>query len=515
VQLDLLADNNAVYVRATHTAEGQTNHLLFRITDRAEEKKLQSETDLFSYINEVWKEMPQSQQDEIFGILSEIQVIIEETFDFNALIHSVIPPVAKYIGLHNFESIRRKISLDPYVHIPEKCTAEYDDSDEKPGSRDQTYLRSDYIELIALSVLLKAMIPIWLEFCYRTKSETGKDHKEYFAYMLLSASYVPDLNPIQKLERYINVSISKIGDASLNIMINGSGTDNHPGLLLASLVVTKITMIPVNPVGSESNIVTTIYYYVRQNQDGAAPTRYANMVKAKTPTDSAGSDDSNRASNLEAYKIAHSVSMGTKVKLNVWMNDILRVANRVDPHMDIALLDEFYQQALGLENARIMPVQVTLVQFVLKRVISPLGVPLLKKRALINAIAVTQTWLWQHDFFVLSGIIGATAMVDDQVTYVGGNSSRVRITPEMTADIERLFPISVIPPGYSNKLKQINPILRSIDLINEQLSANDWELRTVPAKTKVITGYENMNRLSCPNDIKMMIAALIIQLANL
>jgi hypothetical protein len=511
--MDLLHDEGAMYIRCSHPVSADVRYLLFRITDRSQEKKLQSDTDIFGYINEFWKELPIQKQGDIFNKMFEIKAVIEDTFDINYLIQGLITPVAELIGLHDFEALRRKISLDPYVHIPEKCTAEYDSSDEKPGSRDQTYLREDYIKLVASLVLFKVMVPIWTEFMHHTASQIG-DYKEYFAYMLLKDSYVPNLDSIAKLERYINASIGKGGDNSLNVMINGTGTEDYPAKLLASLVVSKFAMAPVNPVGAESNVITAMYYYVKQHQNGSAPTKYADMVKPKTTSDSSGSDE-NKASNMEAYKISQSISIGDKTMFNVYMSDILRVASKLDSKMDMRLLDEFYQQALGLVNARISTIQVTLVQFVLKRVISPRGVVLLKKKELLNAIAVAQTWLWQNNYHSLAGIVGGVAMLDDQVTFVGGNSSRVRLPIETVAEIEKLFPISVIPQGSSIKSKQINPIIKAIDKFNEELSANDWTLRMSPEKIKLVTGYEGMTRLSCPNDIKVIIANLIIQLAPL
>lgn len=513
MQTDLLSNEGAMYIRCSHSVDTGVRHLLFRITDRSQEKKLQNDPEFFSYINEFWREQPYQRQTAIFLKMEEIKGIIEDTFDVYNLIEGLINPVAELIGLHDFESIRKKISLDPHVHIPEKCTAEYDPSDEKPGSRDQTYLRSDYIELVAFEVLCRVMVPIWTEFIHHTASEIG-DHKEYFAYMLLEKSYVPKLNAIAKLERYISVSIGKVGDNSLNVMINGSGTEDFPAKLLASLVVSKIAIAPLNPVGPDTNIVTAIYYYVRGHQNGDAPTKYADMVKPKTTSDSSGSDE-NKASNMEAYKISQAISVGDKIMLNVYMSDILRVASKLDPKMDLRLLDEFYQQSQGLMHERISTVQVTLVQFVLKRVISPRGVVLLKKMELLNAIAVTQTWLWENDYHSLAGIVGGTAMLGDQVTFVGGNSSRVRLPVETIAEIEKLFPISVIPQGSSIKSKQINPIIRAIDKFNEELSANDWVLRMSPDKIKLVNGYEGMTRLTCPNDIKLIIAKLILQLAPL
>lgn len=501
-------DGSPSYIVAKH-AEAS---LIWRVGDRGEEKKLVEAIEgNFEYINKIWASMTQQAQSNIFSVLAKIRNMIAEIPSVENLIMELTPAVAELMDLHDYEDIRRQVAYDPTVIVPDKCIVDYDPSDEKPGSRDQTYLRSDYLDLAALSVLLKPLIPIWTEFTHYTKNDTGKIYREYYAYMLLKDSYVPELPPIKKLIKYIACFLKK-HESSLNVIVTGVGSEDYPQMLLSTVVVDKVSMVDIRKHDHGSNVITWIYYYVRQNAEGSNPNKFSNAVKAKNPE--GGEADENKLSRLEGYKIKQPVSIGDISMLRTYMSDPYRIALKAKPDINLDLLNEFVGQSKSMRDSRIMPAQVALAQYCLKRVISPRGVNHLLKVQVINAIAVTQTILWEWGYHYLSGLAGATPIIEGDISFVGGSSSRARIPPELIEKIDLLYPIAKIDNTVM-KSRQVNPVLKAIEQLNDGFSANDWELNLVGNKIKMLRGHEQITRISCPHEIKIMLARLIVDIAKI
>ena len=483
----------------------------------------------FDLINEVYEKFSYESQTKIFKLLGDIKALITEEFNIQALTIGLRKYFKELMDAHDYQFIRQFVSNDMRIIIPTKCVQDYIDTDEKPGSRDQTYLKKDYQDLVALILLIKPLIPIWIEYTQFTKGESGKNHREPDCWSLLSLSYVFDLPAVKKLEDYIYCFLKK-NPVSLSTIVTGPGTEDYPGTVLANIIINKVALndplrTSTNANGQESNIITNIYYFVRAAANGDGAQRQASTVKEKKPE--GGGNDVDRVSAMEGYRMQNQNSPGVTRAMQLEASNIELIVHRlfhgIDPftpckkkfcsasEIDRDLLDIFLSKADETKNRQVEDCQITITQYLLNSVLPAKAFPEYSMYQIINLIAIAQTLLWMEGQYLLAGIIGASADTDTE-SYVGGVTSRTRINAELLAKIDEHFPMATTV--ISQRTKQINPITKAIDTLNEELSRSEWILNLPPDMIEKITGHEHNRYVRIPPDIKVILANLIIKIAS-
>lgn len=514
MQIDLISTS----VRGSTVVVSHGNEsIAWRVSERGDERVLLDELEpTFQLCNEIYAKMPGAAQAEIFAVMQRIKVLISEEFRTEALIMGIRELAVELMRAHDYAFIRREVGYDIRIIVPTKCDVDYVDSDEKPGSRAQTFTRGDYLDQVALSVLIKPMIPIWLEFAHYTKGETRRDSRESYAWGLLDLTYVPDLPGVLKLKEYIQCFLQKT-PSSLSVMVTGVGTDDYPELLLANVMVNRIAYIDalkanVNSNGKESNVITGIYYYIRGAAEGGGAQRTGASVKEKRPPTDSDTGD-NRGSVLESYKMQETLDPGMVTALRVEADNLELIAKRLFGEMDAhkaKLLDIFLERAGEHVNRIKHDCQTIIAQYVLVDLIPCRAWSNYTEPQTCNLIAIAQTWLWIENFQVLAALIGASALGDTNATYISGMTSRTRIPQSHLDEIEKIFPMAFAE--NAQRVRQVNPITKAIDALNDGFSACDWEIHLTPQMTEMLTGHPQITSLQTPSDIKKTLAELIIRL---
>jgi len=466
--------------------------------------------DVTVHINEYWAQLPMFKQEKIFNIFYSIRDVFEDVYQTEPLVHRLVPLIKALFEEHKQEEIEHWLSFYSSIIIPEKLEDEYIQSDEKPGSREKTYLRNDYRRLVVLAVSLRIMIPIWGEFIYRTRKETGTYFKEHLAYYLLNESNVFNCPAIEKLMTYVIHNIQP-DRTTHNIVITGVGTEEFPTWLLSVVAVRRLCVGDVSGSNPTTSLVTFIYNFINQKVTGNNTGNFATMVKGKE-FESSTSDDHN-ASRLEGYKIKLKAPIGDIVILEHYMDDPYRVIQKLKPTANLDLLNEFIQQNKALENEQIWLPQITIAQYILRPVISPRGLTHLNKIYAITAISIAQTLLWEAGHKTLAALISAIATNNRDEMMLGGIDSKARIPKELADRIGVLYPYAKVSAS-KKKSKVFNSVIQAIDELASLFGQRDWIITLSDEKAKEITGHENIRRFSCPHDIKVLLAKLIIQLAE-
>jgi uncharacterized Ntn-hydrolase superfamily protein len=131
------------------------------------------------------------------------------------------------------------------------------------------------------------------------------------------------------------------------------------------------------------------------------------------------------------------------------------------------------------------------------------------KQKVINAIAVAQTLVWDK-YKPISAMMSAIVTGEGELQ-TNGIDSKVRIPPELMKELERVFPYTKVSIS-KKKGKVQNNVLSAIDEISGLLSARDWTLTLPDHMVEQVTGQPNLRRYSCPHDIKILLAELILDI---
>lgn len=462
------------------------------------------------YINLYWASLQPVKQERIFETYVKIRAAFEDHYSTGPLCIALMPLVKQLYDQHEIEDIRRWMSFHTDIRVPADVEDTYVHSDERPFSRERTYTKPDYYNLLALVLSMRAMIPIWGEFVYRTGSETGTAFKEYYAFGLIAQAKIVDSGAMVKLREYI-VGNLQPDQALPSIIIGGVGTEDHAQWALATLCVKRLCIGDLKGLDANANLVVTIYNDLVAKNTGAGTHLFGNPIHSKIFD--ADRDDEHGASRMENFKIKAEHSIGDIAVIEHHAKHYKVAALQLDPNMDLNLLEQFYEAALLVQKETIHPGQTSMAQWIVAPIIPPRGIYHLKKVTMIKVLCIAQTWAWQHGHKKIAGLLTAVASDSSVAIQHSGIGSMARITKEQSEQLAVLFPFNKISSKRKNTIPP-NVAVVAIDSVAEQLGVRDWIL-TMPDKyaTELI-GNQSNRRYSCPHDIKIALAKLAIECAS-
>lgn len=489
--------------------EHESNNLLFDLSSY-NKNHLIGENDVCSHINQFWAQLPQHKQEKIFGCYAKIRKIFEEVYDTASLCIAIMPIVKALFEEHDLNAIERWIAFFGDIVIPAKFDEIYTHSDEKPFSRDKTYTRPDYSKLVALTMALRIMVPIWGEFILRTRSETGTSFKEYYAYTLLAQTKINESPAVQKLITYINANLQT--EKSINtIIVGGIGSEDYPTWVLSGLLVKRLSVGDIRGREINTNLVVTVHNDLLAKNNGNGGNSFGEPITKKVFESDTDSDHG--VSRIENFKLKAEHAIGDIAAIEFFMEKTIHAATILDRDVDIDLLHEFMQAAEALVNERIWPAQISLAQWVLAPILPPRAIYHLNKLITIRSLAIAQTYLWQRGHKKLAALITAAASDNRWTSQQTGIGSTARITREQLEELTRLFPYNRVSAKRKNTIPP-NVAMQAIDKVAEDFNARDWVI-TLPAKyAEEVTGSQTHRRYGCPHDIKIILAALAIEVGK-
>lgn len=473
-------------------------------------KKALENNDITTFINAFWLSLPAFQQEQIYSVFSQIRGTFETVSETAPLIVALFPRIQALYELHDLSRIHHWIVLRPDVHVPDRFDLVYEQTDDKPFTRDRTYTRSDYMSLVSLGLALRPMVPIWGEFIMRTKNDVGTDFKEANAFTLLAQTEVMDCLAMEKLIQYIKGNLQD--DKPLtNVIVQGVSKEDYPMWLLASVVVRRVSVGDLRGIEQTANMVVTVHNDLTQKNNPTSGSNFGEPIRKKIFE---GEDKNEQGiSRLENYKIKATHTQGEIEAIKHYIKDPLAVGRRLMADLDEELLAEFLISVQALQNAQLWPCQVGLAQWVLSPEVLPArGIYHLDKVSTLRAFAVAQTYMWQRGHKQLAVLLTALQSDNAHAFSQAGGGSMARMG-DYGKELEKLFPYNQV----SVRRKQTSPTNRAvvaIDLLANDFHARDWILTVPDSMALEITGHQHHRRYSCPHEIKQYLAKLAIECAK-
>jgi hypothetical protein len=487
--------------------------------------------DMFEHINAYWASRQPSMQNAIFSVFKDIRRTFDNAQTREELTIDLTGQVKKLMDLHRIDDLHNWIMFKANVNFPANLNTEYIESYDRPGSREQTYLLSDYTRLVALTLCLRLMIPIWGEYIARTHDETGPRMKEYYAFQLLGDSEILDSHPVKKLMTYITKAVSSNQQNGAAI-ISGISMEDYPTWLLSITVVKKLPIADIRGADTSNSLVSYVFKFISSKVRGTESNLVGN-IKQKGP-DGRGDESGDKTSRLEGYKIKQELPAGDIVMMEhtilgesyaiantgsarnkeatATIRNIQGLALKLEPDIDLKLVVDALETTAQLMNRPLFEAQIILVQLVIKPIIPPRGVEYLSKEAVVKCIALTQAVLWHRGHYALAGLVSATTNPTMNEVTVTGSDSRSRIPKEMLDQIAALYPYN---RNSTSKAKATtNPGITTIEILSSKLAEVAWHLTLKEELLPVICG-NNISRLyPLPHDIRVKIATLVLSLTR-
>lgn len=513
ITIEELTPTGIASVRLSHGADSQVWEM--RAYSRVKDKESDSPMEaIFDEINAYWATLSAERQRMLWDVYLMIGQVLDLGYDQIAISKQLRGLVKQLYMLMPLDEIRHFVNFKTNVRLPMNLRDMYSPDDPYPPVR--TYLRSDYMELVVLTVALRPMVPIWGRFIAVTQKETGT-YKEMAAMALLHDSPMIGCAPMERLQNYVEHTVSAtVPPNSMNTAVLAMlGSSELPTWVLAQTLVRRLAVTDVSAPTDAKGLISNIYLFIT-NALRSIDRRFDPLLGGRTgikKRPSEQGDEETNSSIAENYKIIQRVSDGTIVVSQVWTENVRRMAKAIDPTIPKKMTDVCLSAAMELERSPPGQHAVVFAQYVFgsRRALSPGAVPTLDKLATIRTLAITQAALWHWGFHDLANLTTASAMQLPQDEMVVSVDTRGRISKELMDELQEIYKHSKQGRTKQHTVRQTNVGSVGIDLLCEMMVGYDWQLNSPPDLLALASNVQH-RRMMVPPDIRNQLARLIIHL---
>lgn len=475
--------------------------------------KNEDDLDRFAEINGFWAHLPEIRQDQIFNIYENVKNVIHNSSTETEVIYNLQPLVNELFRLNPLEEIGTWLSIYSDLRIPSNVYDSYEETGDYRNSLERTYTTNQYRDLVTLAVALRAMVPIWGDFINLTSGLNGTNFREFMALKLIYETEMFYSPVVDRLREYIGAFIPE--ETPKDIFNLGMSSEDFPIWILARVMILRLVVADLRGTDVKKSLMPFLHTYV-SGMVQPRNSNFANMIKEKK-AEGGSQNEENNLSILESHRQREELAAGQIAKLVVYSRDYMRMAKRICPEIPDELVEQSVKTAKKLLTATIMPVQVTLASWVLKRALPSRAMLYFKAQEVVTCIGVAQALLLYRDHLELAALVSGIASTAEDDFQNLSTGSRGRIPADMVNKIHDLYPFSERPTSKiteSTDTREFNMIILAIKEINKKFSKHTWTLTLAPEYVERLTKNKNDRSYSTPHEMRVRLAALIISLAE-
>ncbi|WP_144106647.1 hypothetical protein [Paraburkholderia sp. BCC1886] len=477
------------------------------------------EYNIFEQINQYWATLPMEKQDQIFATYREIKDVFGEFFESEELKLRLYKLVAQLYEHNSLSDIKHWMDFRSNIYYPSDLKEHFVQYD-MPGTREGTYLREDYSWLVAISISLRVILPVWGEFIARTREESGTIWKEYYAFQLLSRTDLANSEHMDRLRAYVESMIpsdNKLIDVANSAHVfKGISVEDYPYLVVGLVLVRKLSIGDVRGTDPNSHLVSRIFNFIKYKTRGNSDSGFSGIVKKKEVEGRNQDNAENQQSKLESCKVKLPVSEGKIAPISFYARDMRRIALAIAPDMPLEYLDMSFESVRSLENEMTYKEQKLLAMFALKprNQLQPRGQLHLVRLSSLQAIAAAQAIYWHKGYPELAALVSAVARKNEDVMHLTASDSKARIPAPMLDELAKWYPHPRRQSGKQKSPRLPTSAEVAIDSLTKGLSEHDWRL-TLPSEwVGQVTQNPRDRHYAVPPNIKIKLAQLSLALAQ-
>lgn len=473
---------------------------------------------VFDEINAYLAQVSAERQYHIFELFTRFREVLNRGYDTRPLTLALQELVKNLYELIPYQDVENWVKNSSTLRVPPSF--KYDHAADDP--RDdvyiaQTYLHKDYLQLIALTVALRPMVPIWGEFLKAVKEFSGNTSKESVGMKLLFFSSLVSSPPMLRLNEYIVARAQtqfKSGPSQAAVM-GGMGSSELPEWLKAITVVRRLTVCPIVSREEHNNLVTNIFQFLRHNLT-SVDKRWGSQFNGSI-TDkerSANAKDDNNDSLVELYKIKSEIPDGEAQKMNIYPEYLQNLIDHIDPTIPREYVDMCMESILAIQFESIQEHQSRLMQWVMSLAMPYEGADLMGRIPERIVLSVVQAALWHWGHYSIAVLATASPVVQETGVLLGGSEIRGRIPKDVERRLLQDFPHHRQPRQANAPAKAYNPAVKAIENYCSLVARNEWMLHA-PLPLKMLAARpEFFMRYEVNADIRLSLADLLTKITT-
>lgn len=428
------------------------------------------------------------------------------------MIHDILDIFDLYDVLYFIKDV---YGIVPPSSLIEKFDPLYESDDR--GTRVQTYLKSDYMELAALSLIIKATIGPLCHYAFIKNREILNIHTEYILAHFYRNHRIYNTPPMVKLyglsERLEKMPTGGEEASAIRVLENQLDRDEMPFYILSILLIQRISIATIVDDSSSENIVTRLYNYVNTRLKPSGDV--GRSIRHKTAlTDPDGGGDG-KESMIESYRIMTDITKGQEVELDWAVSTIDRILTQFPKcylkYVDIEVVRDAEQFSKAFMYGDIQNSQVDILSFIFKKVINPEAIEHITIESIMALMSVGFAYLWGSGNKQLAILLMARVDRSTQDTLVVNSSvNRSRIPKETKAILDEFYPYRRV----INEHLTANPVEETINNLANEIFVSRW-ITVVSDKYLLEVTNDKNPRNVLPHDLKILLADFITQIEKL
>lgn len=459
------------------------------------------------YVNAYLSWLPAKHIEAMFNAMVDVHEAFNGFGQFETRRRRIKTAVEEFIATIDQDLLEHWVTNESNTPIPTNLKTKYTDQDKDPN---KTFLRSEYYDLIALTIVLKLMSGIWGEFLYHMHAKLGTNYKEYSAYRLLDGTWVDSSEAVLRLLRYIMAWVNQQKKSNSAIM-GGVSSEELPTLIMSHILVRKMGPGKIDDNLSSGGIIAIIYRGLNSFLKDLAG-KFSALTDKYKYLKSDSKDEKNNHSKLELYMITQVHSLGDIAIRRQFANRTHQLAHRIDPTLPLDLLDECIENIQNIYGYKIEQHILMLTQWITYREVPSRIYYNLTRKEVFNLIALSQALMWHWGFQDLALLLTATVDRSHIVNAHYVTQVNRRIKPDMMVELSKLYPHQ--KPNKS-KPKDANLVQQAISKYKENLG-RVWLHFHPPscmsdyAMSTIVDGKGSL----VPDDLSLQIIEMLIRVGN-
>lgn len=474
-----------------------------------QKKSFEQGFDVLEPINSFFLTLSPQRQDQLFEIYKECDRGFDQIFkssDLHTHLSNQIYLLSELLPLRDIETW---ISIDPGFNIPSTLQEIFVQDAENKNSPEKTYLRSEYIELAAYSVFVRALIPIFGEYILSTRKELGVEKKEDEAVKLLYNTGILRSKTVLKLSEYIR-QITKGEKRNFERILSGNSSLDNDDYLLALVTIRKLCIVDVRGHSGKPDLIASLYSFVFQKVFNPTKTDIPIREREFVTDDDRG----NKRSIIESYRKRTEISLAEIAGFEHGYRNFHRTALRLEPTINLDEVDAYVQQARESSGERIGDVQLMMMAWTFKRIHSPNTIYYISPELIWQNLGVLEAVLWHWGLRYLSILATSHPLISEDGIPVSAIDNRGQIPANLQEEILKFYPFvwTNTKKSIGESVEEPNPVFQAIDIVVDDLLSNAWRATTNHARLVEIFGPDARRHLVVPPNIKTLFAELIIRI---
>lgn len=413
---------------------------------------------------------------QLYLVYTDLKVIIQMVNDVSELNKQLTEIANSILNIIKLEDVVMWLKINNFIPIPPTVVTTYIHEPDKQHTMEQTYVLNDYIELVALSIIFRFLLPLFGEYIIKVEPVIGKDRKELAALQLLESHPIMESHAFEKLTAYVNKTIQvNLDQNGLYQLITNNfiSSEDIPQLILSIVVIKRLTFgeLFFNEDEDGASLLTSIYQFVK---DKVANTYSESdgVVKENGATESA---ELGKLSATELLKIKWAITPGLMEEYKVFLSDPYEIAKLLGTQNSYEGITKWISYGNRFGVSVIPDLCNVFVGNIISPIITPTALYYLDRQSIMNILGVGSMILYERGFklFSLLTLSVTTPMI------VGVFSStdidtKSQLRKDLIIELDNLFPIHSVSIDKRNYGKNSNPAIKTIEHITTNLLKNRW-----------------------------------------